>query len=126
MKKIYYAIVVSLSFLVACNSEGEKAGASITGVYVQKISNEFAKGDDSLIVNVLDKNAGTYSVQKNYGFMRYLDGEEKGRDYTTQKYTTVYDKEHKQLIDDFKGVIFTFMPDKNVLLMGSAEYKKLK
>ncbi len=47
-------------------------------------------------------------------------GRKKGRDYTTKKYTAVYDKEHKQLVDNFKGVVFTFVPDKGLLLMGSA------
>lgn len=127
MKKSINTYLLGLLFLVACGGLDRKdSDDTISGIYVREINNEFAKGNDSLIVSVLDKDAGTFSIVNNYGFMRYLDGEEKGPGYKTEKYTGVYDKEHKQLHDNFKGMVFTFVPDENVLLMGNEEYRKVK
>lgn len=123
---IYHAIIMVVVFLVGCQSANDRIADTITGIYIQDIDGEYAKGTDSLIVQVLDKEAGTYSIENNYGFIRYREGKEIGPDYTTKKYTGVYDREHKQLVDNFKGIIFTFAPEKGILMMGSAEYKKIK
>jgi hypothetical protein len=125
MKRIN-AYLLGCFFLAACGGDQAGSADAVTGIYVREINNEYAKGNDSLIVSVLDKNAGTYSIQNNYGFMRYLDGKEKGRDYKTQKFTAVYDKEHKQLVDNFKGMVFTVVPEKGLLLQGSEEFRKVK
>ncbi len=77
MRKIYCVLLIAVVSLPGCHSGNQKTANSITGIYTKKINNEFAKGVDSLIVTVLDKDAGTYSVAKNYGFMRYLDGQKK-------------------------------------------------
>lgn len=126
MKKSFYVIAAILICLAACQSADDKSAEAITGIYIQHIDGEFAKGTDSLIVQVLDKEAGTYSIDNNYGFVKYHEGKEIGPGYTTKKYTGVYDKEHKRLLDNFKGMTFTFVPEKNILLMGSAEYRKVK
>ncbi len=126
MKRKTNAYLLGLFFLIGCGAARDKSEDAVSGTYVREINNEFAKGNDSLIVSVLDKEAGTFSIIKNYGFIRYLDGQEKGRDHKTENYTGVYDRERKQLHDDFKGKVFTFVPDKNILLMGSSEYRKVK
>lgn len=126
MKRIFYAFIVAMVSLAGCNSESEKSEESVTGIYVQEINNEFARGSDSLIITVLDKSAGTYSIVNNYGFMRYLDGQEKGRDHTTQKFTAVYVSDKKQLVDNFKATVFTLVPEKGLLLKGGTTYRKVK
>ena len=126
MKRIFFAsLMITLAF-AACNTGGSKTGDAITGIYVRHIDNEYAKGDDSLLVAVLDESAGTYTINKHYGFVRYYEGKEKGRDYDEKKFAGVYDKEHKQITDNSKGMVFTFAPDKGILLMGSSEFKKIK
>lgn len=120
------AYLLGCFILVACGADQSGSEDAITGIYVREINNEVAKGTDSLIVSVLDRKAGTYSIENNYGFMRYLDGREKGRDHKTKKFTAVYDKEHKQLVDNFKGMVFTLVPEKGLLLQGSEEFRKVK
>jgi len=126
MKRIFFACLFLAMGLYSCNAGGDKPGNEIAGIYVRHIDNEYAKGDDSLLVAVLDESAGTYTINKHYGFVRYYEGKEKGRDYDEKKFAGVYDKEHKQITDNSKGMVFTFAPDKGILLMGSSEFKKIK
>lgn len=126
MKRIFFASLLIVVVLAACNAGGGKMGDDITGIYVRHIYNEYARGNDSLLVTVLDESAGTYTIDKHYGFMRYYEGKAKGRDYDQKKFTGIYDKEHKQITDNSKGVVFTFAPDKGILLMGSSEFNKIK
>ncbi len=125
--KQFLNLCLALSILLyACNGAGDNTpDNSIEGTYVLEIDSEYAKGIDTLIVTVLDKEAGTFTIDKKYGFMRYRDGQEAGRDHKTDKFTAAYNKEHKQLHDSQKGQTFTYVPDKKVLLWGNTEYKKI-
>lgn len=112
--------------LYACNSaEGDATANSLPGTYVLEIDSEYAKGIDSLIITVLDKGAGTYRIHKRYGFMRYREGKEAGRDHKTDQFTVAYNKEHRQLHDSQKMQTFTYVADKKALLWGNTEYKKV-
>ena len=126
MKKLLGISLALSIMLYACNNAGgDDTASSIPGTYVLEIDSEYAKGMDSLIVTLLDKEAGTFIIDKQYGFMRYREGKEAGRDHKSDKFTVAYNKEHRQLDDSQQGQTFTYVPDKKVLLWGNTEYKKI-
>lgn len=124
MKCLIKLIVLFPIVFAGCKSWNGNSETVITGTYVRQINDEFAKGSDSLIVTSIDQQGATYSVINEYGFTRYLDGQEKGKGHTTKKFVTQYDRDKQQLVDQFKGVVFTLIPEKGIILMGSAEYYK--
>jgi hypothetical protein len=81
---------------------------------------------DTLTISLLDKETGAFSIVKSSGFNTKIDGKELPREYKTEKFITTLQDEAKQLYDKNKDETFTLLPEKNSILMGTTEYKKIK
>lgn len=126
MKKLVELIVFCF-ILLSCKSPFKKNTQDfIPGVYVRAINHEFATGNDTLVVTLLDQHTGTFSIVKKAGFIQFVDGKAVNRKSTTEKYTAVFDEATGTLNDHHKMKTFTPVPDKGLLLSGSLTYKKLR
>ncbi|MBN8788533.1 MAG: hypothetical protein J0I84_15695 [Terrimonas sp.] len=121
-----YSFLICLICLACNSSSNTKLQASFPGIYVRVISHEFATGNDTLVVALLDQHTGTFSIVKKAGFIQFVDGKAIGRKNTTEKFTAVFDEVTGTLNDHHKMKTFTPVPDKGLLLTGSLTYKKVK
>lgn len=119
-----YSFLICLLCL-ACKARLDNTlQSTLPGIYVRVINHEFATGNDTLVVELLDRHTRTFSIMKKAGFVQYVNGKEVIRKNTTEKYTAVFDEPTGTLNDHHKMKTFTPVPDKGMLLSGSVAYKK--
>lgn len=126
MKQLITVLVIA-AFVVGCSdSQADKMKDFIPGVYIKTIDNEFTKGMDTLVIDVLDKTAGSYSIRKKSSYQQVIDGRQLSPQYKVENWTALYDKEINQLMEQRKGKVLSFLPEENKLSLGGSEYKKIK
>ena len=127
MQKISIALILLLKLLVGCeDSSNDDIRSFIPGVYVKQFEHEYSKAFDTLSIGVFDEKVNTYIIMKKAGFYRIKEGIIQPKEYSSQSWVGVYDESSKVLQELKTGVLFTFSPDRNSMLFGSAEYKKIK
>jgi len=129
MKKqfLFFAIVYICGASSCHNSQSDTVREFIPGTYVRPIKNEFTSGSDSLIITVLDNDGGTFLIVHRSGYQQKVNGNALPPVNKSERWTGVYDKEHHQLEVQQQEKIFTFLPDKGLLMTaGGTEYKKIR
>lgn len=126
MKK-YLIICGLLILLLACQSNNrDEIREFIPGIYARFSDHEMRKEYDTIKINVISDAGNNYSLIRSSSFQRKLDGKEFPWEYTKEEWTGVYDENKKVLNETRKGKVISFVPEKNILLVGTTEYKKLK
>ena len=125
MKK-YLFMLSPLVFLLACDStKSDEIRAFVPGTYARFSDHEMRTQYDTLKITVISETGNNYSLVKSSSFQRKLDGKEFPWEYTKEEWTAVYDKNKRILNETRKGKVISFVPEKNILLVGTTEYKKL-
>ena len=99
---------------------------SVEGIFVRTINHEYAIGDDTLFIRALNKSV--YQVEKRAHFQRTIKGRGKMSPIEIQNrtWTGSYDEAHNIIREDKQGRVLVFSQDKELVLMGSLEYKRAK
>lgn len=126
MKHFITALVIAVFVSSCSNLQADKVQDFIPGVYVKTIDDEFTKGMDTLMIDVLDKSAGSYSISKKMSYQQVIDERPLSPQYKLENWTAVYDKDTHQLMEQRKGKVLSFLPEKGKLSLGGSEYKKIK
>ncbi len=83
MKHFITALMIAALAVGCSNLRTDKVKAFIPGVYVRTSADEFTKGMDTLVIEVLDRSAGSYSINKKMSFYQTIDGKELSPQYKT-------------------------------------------
>ncbi len=94
MKHFITALAIAALANSCSDLRADKVKDFIPGVYVKSIDDEFTKGMDTLVIDVLDKSAGSYSINKKMSYQQVIDGRELSPQYKTESWTAVYDDEY--------------------------------
>ena len=126
MKK--YLFVFSAHFLLlACeSSKSDEIRAFIPGIYARFSDHEMRREYDTIRINVVSEAGNSYTLIRSSSFQRKLDGKEFPWEYKKEEWAAVYDENKRVLNETRKGKVLSFVPAKNILLVGTTEYKKLK
>lgn len=125
--KEYMKQVLIVCWLFACSCraiENDQVISFIPGSYAKEVSNEYNIGYDTLIISLL--NEKVYQIIRHSSFNRIRNGQTMPEKRVTEKWTALYNKDEQVLHETKKGKILSFVPDKNLLLVGSSEYIKIK
>ena len=126
MKHITFLKAMVLIFITSCSNPVKDQGTDfIPGVYVKEIKQEFANGMDTIIIQVLDKEAGSYTIVRKSSYQQQIDGKLLTPKYEIEKAVAIYEPTAKQLREQNKEKVFTFSEEKGLLLTGGSEYKKV-
>jgi hypothetical protein len=125
--QIISSIIFCLSF-IACDTFSGKDQVKdfIPGVYSIHLEGEYSKGEDTLIINRSSDEGNTYLITRNSYYQRILEGKLQPWEHKTEHWTALYNEKDKVLLEQRKGKVISFSPERNVLLLGSSEYKKIK
>lgn len=126
MKHFITALAIAALAGGCSDLKADKVKDFIPGVYVKSIDDEFTKGMDTLVIDVLDKSAGSYSINKKMSYQQVIDGRQLSPQYKTENWTAVYDENTYQLMEQRKGKVLSFLPEENKLSLGGSEYQKIK
>lgn len=125
MKKCFVMTVFILS-LFSCSSKTDEIRALIPGTYVRFSDHEMRKEYDTLRIEVISEAGNNYRLLRSSTFQRKMDGQSFPWEQTKEEWTAIYDSQKKILNETKKGKVISFVPEKNILLVGTTEYKKIK
>ncbi len=127
MKTLFKVAAIAAFIFAGCkNFSAEKITDFIPGVYVKHIQGEYSEGYDTLQISKVIDDADSYTVIRNTTYQRMINGKIKPPEHKTEKWFTLYDEKSKVLVEQKKGKILSFIPEKNQLLVGSSAYEKIK
>lgn len=127
-KLFFLSAFVLVFMMTSCGGNKEDSLRDfVPGTYIRSIKNEFTVGSDSIIISVLDKSGGTYLIEHRSGYEQRIDGKVIPKVLKVEKWTGAYDNLHHQVEVWQQGKVFTFLPERNVLISGGGtEYKKVQ
>lgn len=119
-------MLICLCVLLACNStKKNRIPEFIPGTYVKAIDNEYAKGNDTLTINILSKEGNNYEVVRHSVYHRIINHKALPLERKTEKWTCIFKKDEKVLYETTKGKVISFIPERDALRIGSGEYRKV-
>ncbi|MGC4233240.1 MAG: hypothetical protein QM594_09710 [Niabella sp.] len=123
MCPLYLSFLVS--YMMSCNRiSNDRVMSFIPGVYERRISNEYSKGSDRLIVK--HQHGNVYMIEKRSAIVRIRDGVDQPVKYDTATWTGIYDSRDQVIYEQRKGKVISFKPNENKLLVGASVYRKVK
>lgn len=125
MKQSILVLLIGGFAFVGCSSGTDTTRPFIPGTYVKDIHDEFTQGMDTLTIKILDYRSSNYSIVRKMSYTQTIDGKSLSPKQDIHKWTAVYNANSLQLIENSQGRVFTFSPGRNVLSMGSSEYRKI-
>ena len=124
----FFAIAVFVAG-IACN-EAEKKTADIMsfipGTYVRSFQGEYSFGHDTLYITQRDKENNFYTIRHNSSYQRVLEKKVRPIEYKSELWTAIFDNQSNMLLEQKKGKQLHFFPEKNSLLLGTGEFKKIE
>jgi len=127
MKSFILSVLAITAILFSCtNSDSDKLQAFIPGTYVRTINNEFTTGMDTLRIEEVEKSVGSYMIFHASGYQQTIDGRTLPPQLKQEKWTAIYNDNTHQLMEQRKGKILTFFPDRGSMSMGGGEYRKIE
>jgi hypothetical protein len=125
------SIVTSLFAIIglcACNITGEKNSIQsfIPGTYVLDTDDEYSKVQDTMAISKLAKEGNSYVILRSTSFRR--NGNKKSLSWERRriKWIGIYDEQQKIMRETTTGKVFTFIPEKDLMLVGATEFKKIE
>ncbi len=123
MKRAYLILTLALSSLAACQNEGDTIKAFIPGIYVKEAKSEYSVASDTLHITSLSGNA--FLIEQSTGYRPIRNGRLLNRKLKKEKQTGLYDPQKQVMNEVSSGRLFIFDPAGQVLLIGTAKYKKI-
>ena len=125
MKKCF-VMAIFISSLFSCSIKTEKMRAFIPGTYARFSDHEMRKEYDTLSIEIISEAGNNYRLLRSSTFQRKMDGQNFPWEHTKEVWTAIYDASRRVLDETTKGKVISFIPEKNILLVGTTEYKKIK
>ena len=114
--------------LTGCNGllkNDDAIQSFIPGTYSSHAEGEYSIADDTLVIIKVSNNGNAYTIIRNISYQRIIEKKIQPVEYKTEKWITIYDEKDKVLYEQKEGKIISFVPEKNILFLGSSGYKKV-
>jgi hypothetical protein len=126
MKK-HFVMIVSFLALFACNSsKSDDIRSFIPGTYARFSDHEMRKEFDTLKIELISEPGNNYRLVRSSTFQKKLDGQSFPWERVDEEWIAIYDQSKRVLHETRKGKVISFVLEKNILLVGTTEYKKIK
>ena len=125
MKKCFVMAVFILS-LFSCIVKTDEIRPFIQGTYARFSDHEMRKEYDTLSIEIISEAGNNYRLVRSSTFQRKMDGQSFPWEHTKEEWMAIYDASKGVLNETRKGKMISFVPEKNMLLVGTTEYKKIK
>ena len=115
--------------IASCNSiltSDDNIQSFLPGTYVRYLEGEYSIGHDTLIITESNQKGNTYTIVRHLSYQKIIEKALHPEAYKTEEWAAIYNPTDKVLVEQKEGRILSFVPEKNMLLFGSAEYKKVK
>ncbi len=117
-------MLFGMVFIMACQDrKSAKVQQFIDGIYVNHAQGDYAIADDTITFTYEDERL--YIITRNTGYQAIRDGKLIPRKFKRQRYEGRYDPQNRVLNETTTGRVFHFDPEKGVMLLKQAVYRKL-
>ena len=83
-------------------------------------------GHDTLVISQPDAANDFYTIQHNSSYQKIREKQLQPVEYKSENWTAIFDEKTNVLLEQKEGKQITFLPDKNELMLGSSQFKKIK
>jgi len=121
-------LFISGMILTGCNGvlkNDDAIQSFIPGTYSSHAEGEYSIADDTLVISKVSNKGNAYTIVRYISYQRIIEKKIQALEYKTEKLMAIYDEKDKVLYEQKYGKIISFAPEKNMLLLGSSEYKKI-
>lgn len=126
MKQIFMALM-SICLFPECNEvQKDSVRAFIEGSYVSAYATAYSKGKDTLQITELSKTGNNYSIICSVTYQRIRNGKNLPNESKQEQWVCIYDEDEKVLYATRTGKVISFIPEKDILLVGNKQYQKIK
>lgn len=125
MKNYRIILGIAVLGLAACHSESGHIKDFIPGTYVSQGRSEYSMANDTLVITKANNADNIYLITRKTGYRRITDGKLQALQHQVKHLTGTWDTQKQVLQVLQTGSPLIFQPDKNSLLNGSSEYRKL-
>lgn len=125
MKLITLAFIVCL-FSNCSDSKEDTDRTFIEGTFVSSNANEFTKGKDTLRIAALSKEGNNYCITRNVTYQRIRNGKKLPKERKQEQWVCIYKEDDKVLYEVRAGKVISFVPEKDILLVGTTQYQKIE
>ena len=112
--------------MVGCDALQPGMNRDMEGTYVKAISSEYSTGSDTLEISAISRENNNYQINRKSNFQRVVRGRLAKPEQKSERWIAIYDPGQKILKEVTKGKILSFIPEKNMLLVGKSVYHKTK
>lgn len=124
MKQLFSIVCIALS--TGCSGvHGDKIKSFIPGTYVATYAQEYSKGHDTLVFASVSEEGNSYVVTRLTSYKKVLNGKIQPEALKKEQMTGIYNEQDKVIYEGIKGKAFSFSPERNMVLSGTTEYKKI-
>jgi hypothetical protein len=122
--KIATAALIIFCFSQCSGFKNDPVKSTIQGIYVSCYGNEFSKGKDTLLITALSSEGNNYRIYRSVTYQRIKNGVLLGKERRQEQWSCIYKESDKVLYEVTKGKIISFIPERDLLLVGNTEYLK--
>jgi len=116
-----------LMLMLGCSSSEEDPIRSfMPGTYVRFSDHEMRKELDTITIDLISETGNNYSLTRSSSFQKKLDEKVFPWEHAKEEWTAYYDPHERVLHETRKGKMISFIPEQNMLLVGTTKYKKIK
>ncbi|SDH53289.1 hypothetical protein ACQ86K_12920 [Mucilaginibacter sp. P19] len=124
MKQYFkFFMLCGIAFIAACHSKSAKVQLFIDGIYVNHAQSEYSIADDTLVFTHTDNQH--YLIKRNTGYQAIRNGKLLSKKHKLEKVEGDYDSATELLNETNTGRVFRFDPDKGILMLKQAVYRKI-
>lgn len=116
-------ILCGLVFITACRDHGGLTPALADGVYVNHAESEYAVADDTLTLRL--RGNDHYLITRKTGYQAIREGQLLPKKHKLEKVEGDLDSKTNMLNETTTGRVYRFDPDKGVLILKQAVYRRL-
>ena len=118
--------IVCILLLSGCALSGDNIKDFIPGIYVKQFQQQYASGNDTLVITIQDETTNSYNIERHLGYIPVHDGKVLNLQNETAVWYGIYNKDDRQLIVRPGGKMISFSLEKQCLYIGNSIYKKVK
>ena len=131
MNSFKFISIAITAIMISCdgtqnNGAAEKIKSFMQGTYVRAFEGEYSRGNDTLIINLPDKNNNYYTIKHASSYQKIRNKQLLSVEYKTEDWIAIFNEQTNVLEEQKKGKLISFLPDENALLLGDSKFEKIK
>ena len=118
-----FTMLCAIAVIAACQNKSAKVKSFIDGIYVNHAQSDYGEADDTLTFT--HTNDSHYMIIRNTGYQAIRNGKTLPKKHKLEKAEGDYDSKTNLLNETTTGRVFRFDPNKGVLMLKQAVYRKI-